>query len=329
VGYWGWRPLIFALFISVWIVGCSITTDSAPTLSPTDLPRVTLTLRLPASSTPVATPSHPIVTTAQPLNAPEASSTPIVHTVQSGDTLLGIALDYGVDLDALREANGNLDPRSLQIGQQLIIPNEESPISGVPTSPTPLALPLDPPTCYEMPTRSLLCLGSVVNTLDQPVEHTTVSVQLLHSDGTILLERETNIEQTIIPPGQSAPYRVLFTSGWEGYTGVVAILRSADPAQNVGERFIAPVIENEERAMENGYYLISATLRNPDAQPLQSLRIIVTLYSHGRRVVGYRVLQLDSPLSGGASLPLRVAVVPQVTGEALTHTLYVEAWRGS
>jgi LysM repeat protein len=329
VGYWGWRPLIFALCISVLIVGCSITTDSAPTQSPTDLPRVTLTLRLPSSSTPITTPTRPIITTLQPSPTPEASSTPFIQVAQSGDTLLGIAIQYGVDLNALREANGNLDPRSLQIGQQLIIPDASNPSIAAQATPTPLALPVDPPTCYETPTLSLLCLGQVANTLDHPVERAVVTIQLYRADGAVLLEKTTSVEQTIIPAGQSAPYRVLFPTGWQGYGGIAVVLRSAASAQGVDERFIAPVIENELGVLENDHYIVSATLRNADLQSAEALRIIVTLFGESQQVVGYRVMQLESPLQAGASLPIRVAVAPQVASEVLTHTLYVEAWRGS
>lgn len=328
MGRWGWRRLLFALFISVWIVGCSITTDTAPTQSPTEYPRVTLTVRLPASNTPAATPSLPLATTLQSSQTPEASLTPVVHIVESGDTLLGIALDYGVDLETLRAANGNLDPRSLQIGQQLIIPPPQTGVSTAAT-PTPLALPLAPPICYETTTMNLVCLGRVENTLDQPVERTTVAVQLLRADGTLLAEQTANTEQAIIPPGQAAPYRVLFAVGWEEYSGVAAILRSADPAQKVDERFILPLIEDEDGLMEEGHYVVSATLHNADAQPAEALRIVVTLYGDRQRVVGYRVLQIANPLQGGASLPIQVDVIPQTAERDLTHTLYVEARRGS
>ena len=44
------------------------------------------------------------------------------HTVQSGHTLGWIGQQYGVSVAALRAANGNLNPRRLQIGQELLIP---------------------------------------------------------------------------------------------------------------------------------------------------------------------------------------------------------------
>ncbi len=45
-----------------------------------------------------------------------------IHEVQSGETLEGIAKDYGITVQALEEANPTVTPRLLQIGQELVIP---------------------------------------------------------------------------------------------------------------------------------------------------------------------------------------------------------------
>ena len=45
-----------------------------------------------------------------------------VYTIQSGDTFSKIAVTYGVPLQALMEANRQLNPRSLKVGQEIIIP---------------------------------------------------------------------------------------------------------------------------------------------------------------------------------------------------------------
>jgi LysM repeat protein len=60
--------------------------------------------------------------------APSATLTPIggssqtIHTVASGDTLFSIALNYGVTVAEIVEANNLDNPNSLSIGQELIIP---------------------------------------------------------------------------------------------------------------------------------------------------------------------------------------------------------------
>jgi peptidoglycan-N-acetylglucosamine deacetylase len=47
-----------------------------------------------------------------------------IHTVASGETLYGIALRYGVTVNAIVQANDLANPDRLNLGQQLIIPGE-------------------------------------------------------------------------------------------------------------------------------------------------------------------------------------------------------------
>ncbi|MCS7260669.1 MAG: LysM peptidoglycan-binding domain-containing protein [Anaerolineae bacterium] len=76
-----------------------------PSPTATRTPTLAQTLALEAQ-TPIAT----------------ATPTPVIHVVQSGDTLLAIAAQYGVSVQDLQAVNGIVDPTRLQIGQQLIIP---------------------------------------------------------------------------------------------------------------------------------------------------------------------------------------------------------------
>jgi len=47
-----------------------------------------------------------------------------VHRVESGETFSKIARRYGVKLSELFEANPTVDPRALQIGQRIVIPQD-------------------------------------------------------------------------------------------------------------------------------------------------------------------------------------------------------------
>ena len=74
---------------------------------------------------------------------PRATSTPrpdgaVVHVVASGDTLFGIALEYGVDVDELRRLNaGSLDEYdTLSIGQELVISGSAISVSTPTPAPT-------------------------------------------------------------------------------------------------------------------------------------------------------------------------------------------------
>jgi LysM repeat protein len=62
-----------------------------------------------------------VVASAQPVSNASGGGGQ-VHTVQSGDTLFGIAGQYGADVSAIVNANGISDPNYLFVGQELHIP---------------------------------------------------------------------------------------------------------------------------------------------------------------------------------------------------------------
>jgi LysM repeat protein len=60
------------------------------------------------------------IPTVTPTKVP--SPTPVTYTVQAGDTLLQIATEFGLSVDALMAANRLKDPNALSAGQLLILP---------------------------------------------------------------------------------------------------------------------------------------------------------------------------------------------------------------
>lgn len=74
----------------------------------------------PVVPTPTPTPAEP------PVITPSAPST-TEYTVMKGDTLSGIGSKYGVSWKAIANANPNVDPKRLQIGQKLVIPPPSKP----------------------------------------------------------------------------------------------------------------------------------------------------------------------------------------------------------
>ena len=129
---------VVVLLGSIWLLRPQQTQPSAgppPTPIPTSTPTPT---RPPRTSTPTVT-STPTIT---PTPLPPF----ITHTVQAGDTLLGIAAEYGTTVEAIVAASGLSGPEELlQIGQELRVPLQpeampppSTPTSAPAISPTPL-----------------------------------------------------------------------------------------------------------------------------------------------------------------------------------------------
>lgn len=96
--WWGvaFLVLLFGLFS-----GCSSTPHHAPVSD-----RTPVSKKIAGSATPIA-------------KAKEADWRPAVHTVQKGDTLYGIALEYGFDYKEIAEWNSIPAPYVIRVGQQL------------------------------------------------------------------------------------------------------------------------------------------------------------------------------------------------------------------
>lgn len=101
-------------------------------VTPTRTPRPSPTPRPSATSEPTAT--------LPPTETPEPTPTSANRTyeVQSGDTLLAIALEFDVTVDAILAANPGLNASALQIGEEIIIPpaGSTAPPQGTPVPTT-------------------------------------------------------------------------------------------------------------------------------------------------------------------------------------------------
>lgn len=114
-----------------------------PTAAPTPSPTATIAMpaTLPAPATTIepavaATNTAPAPATSTPEPEPQPVGTPTTHEVQAGETLGGIALQYGVSVEAVLAENGLDSADFIRVGQELKIPAPESE-SAISTTPAP------------------------------------------------------------------------------------------------------------------------------------------------------------------------------------------------
>jgi len=124
------RPLRTALLgllpVALLVSGCSITVGSpaaTPTLGPgepTNTPIDQVHFDITPVASPTLVPPTPVGATAVPGGGGTGATGK--YTIKPGDTLSGIALQFGITVAELVKLNNIADPNAVQAGQVLIVP---------------------------------------------------------------------------------------------------------------------------------------------------------------------------------------------------------------
>lgn len=166
-------PVFYSIMILLALTGCQ---DQAQvTVSEISPQPVKISPYPLKTGTPSPTLSPVITSTAEP-RLP--SPTPLYHSIQAGDTLIGIALRYDVPLDSLLAANPGIDSTQLSIGTEIIIPSRENGSAAGISTPTPIPVELSPPVCYSTRSLEYWCFLQAVNPGSTPLENISALVNL-------------------------------------------------------------------------------------------------------------------------------------------------------
>ncbi len=320
-----WRSGLW-IGLLVWgAIGCSGRVITGPTPTPASL-AISL-----ATSTVLPT-LVPQVLTPAPTNTPAPTPTPIVHIVQPGDTLLGIALQYNVTLEELYQVNGVLKPELLQIGQSIVIPvpgsvgkpaGDNSGAVIAPTQP-PLPVKVENAARYQTPVGSIWVLGEVFNPTDQPVENVQVRVALMNAAGQEIASDTPFVALDVVPPGGRAPFSVLFGSPPDGVIDFQAYVVRADQAYNFGSRYAQLQVTEVQTRSVGTQYGVSGKVSNTGASNAVGSHVVITLYDAQGRVTGFRQFALpDDQLAAGGAATFDVLVSPDPSVPTVANSAVV------
>lgn len=254
----------------------------------------------------------------------------------SGDTLLGIALDYGVTVDALLYANG-LDVNDyLNIGQMLIIPlqspESESILAAEPgdslilPTPTPQPLGITGVSLRRTAVGGLLYMGVVNNTIDVPVTNMQVQAVLVDAAGNPLAQQLALAAVDYLPPGQGAPFSVTFRDPPAAATDVRVVLLRAETISAITADFVPLTVAEVEAGMSGPQYRVAGILLNESGGTVTLPTVVVTLFDAERLVLGYReaVLEHAVPLTPGSQLAFSVLLT--FPGSVQPDEYQITAW---
>ncbi len=200
------RLMVAALLSVVLISGCGVGSSAAPIS--------TLTIAPPQNpyQSKTSTPASPTATISIPTEQPLLpTATPFKHTIQDGDTLYGIALQYNISLDRLVSANPGVKTSILAIGTELVIPFSEDDDLIVPT-PTPYPIPITNPLCYPSRTGGAWCILMAENNQDIVLENITVAINIYDRSQTLVYSFAAISPLNYVFPDQSIPLFVFINT---------------------------------------------------------------------------------------------------------------------
>lgn len=299
--------LIFVLALFLAACGQVITkpTPVPPTSTPTTTPTPLATAQATATPAPY---------TPEPTSTPTPEPTPIVHTIGPGETLIAIARKYGVSVQAIQEANGITDPRSLRVSQQILIPMDpESQLgAGTPTpEPTPPSLEFSTIFFGNDATGGLWALGEVLNPGDEALEGVTVALALADASGQTLAEASTSIADSLLEPGETSPFGILFETPPDDFSNYFVQVLSAYPA-HLSAYYRDLKAYNITVDSERYYtYFVDGTVRNVGPEDAVEVMVTVTLYDALGQVIGFRRVEpKHNVIPRGGETTFTVEIIP-------------------
>jgi LysM repeat protein len=293
---------------------------------PTSTPVPTVHVEMP-TITPRPT-STPAPATPAPTPTPTLTPTPVIYIVQKGDTLIGIAKQYGISVEALQEANAILNPQLLQIGQELVIPYEECNLEGTPMpTPTPLPFEIRGLGFYETPAGSLWCLGEVDNTSGRALERVQVQVSLYDEEDRVLAMGSAFVALGIIPQGGKAPFAILFDNPPTSFAKYQAIALSGEAVTYLGNWYLDLAITEQLGESEGPYFVVEGLVQNTGQTDAKTATVLVTTYDAHGRVTGFRQVDLEDAPAKGESSPFRVELLP-FGSPVVAYAVQVQGTRG-
>jgi len=309
------------LAMCLWLLPACGQVITEPTATPTETPTPGVTVS--PTQPPTATPA-PL--TPLPTSTPTITPTPVFYTVQKGDNLLAIAKAYGVTAEAIQDANGILDPRRLQIGQELLIPMDDAALT-VPATATATPMPygISAINFQVSPSGRLWCLGEIENTAGVDLQQVQVAISLFDEAGELLVFSTANTELDVVPRGRRAPFAIAFDTPPEEFSTYQTVPIKGSPITRLGTYYLdLEIVSHQGEARGRASYSISGRVRNAGDRAASHIRIVVTGYDADGLVAAVRkVAPVQDSLQPGRSSDFEINLL-STAGSVVTYSLAAE-----
>ena len=320
--------MFFWLLLVMSMAGCAAGDVSLPTIVPlpTDTPVIVLT----PSATPL--PTNTLLPSPTPNPTLTPTPAPVTYTVTEKDDMFGVALRYGVSLDALKAANPTVIPNLMSVGTVLIIPVTPTPVSEGATqqNPTPTPNAFSPlrvataPICYQDALGGAYCFAQLENVSDSPVENPSVRFTLTGNNA-ITLEMDGILPLNILPAKETIPAVAYFPSSVPAEFEVSAQITDWLPVMPDDARYLNTeiVAESQTIAVGAGFAEVTGVVNLAQGQA-DYVWVLGVAFDANRQVLGLRRWEPETPIPNGNAIPFEFRVYA-MQGEIAEVKLFVEA----
>jgi LysM repeat protein len=291
------RKAWILLLLVLALPACSPTPTALPTS--TALRDAVLTPYLPPALTLTPTLA---VTLPAPTETPAPTPTPFTYTVKKGDTMGGIAFNYGLSLDQLLAANPTVQPRMLSVGTVLVIPLQGELPTAVP-QPTALPLQTTASLCYSQADGGMWCFLSVTNDQAQAVESLSGTISLVSTSGENLGSQPASALLNLLRPGETLPLVAYFPAPVAGEVLLQVGPLSALPVPEEDTRYLPASFQPTETALSaDGLSAhVTGQVILPQGDPAaEAIWLGGVAYDAQGQIVGVRKWEVVSPCSSAA-----------------------------
>ena len=278
-----------------------------------------------STSTPAVKPTAAATTAPQPTSTPAPTPTPLVHVLALGETISSIALRYGLDMGTVLAANPELNPRTLTVGTEIIVPVGDS-VPQIGMVSEPLELELGSPECIPTFEKGLWCFVQVKNSLEQASSMVVVSVSLEEPGGKQI--RQINVPLLLhkIESGQTIPVIAYFAPPIQDGVAATADLISALPLSESRRSFLPIAVVNDNVDLAGRTALVSGELEiSGEPGDLATMRVAAIAYDVDGRLVGARRMESELTLEPGDAVDFSVQLF-SFGGSIANVIVYAEAF---
>lgn len=306
-----YRRLLVIAFIQ-FLTACNQIPSEGPRLSQT---QVTLVPYQTIEGTPFTS------EVPEPSTLPTSTVEPVIYTVVTGDSLSVIAFRFGVDLNALIQANPGVNANAMAVGTKLVIPpmGENGIDSSVMTElPTPVISSVMKPDCFPVDTDQWICFLLVDNTLDEAVGNIIGQVIMIGASASYT----ATCPLDLIPAGAAVPLIAQIQ-------GVVI-----DPDEMIGRVTSAIMVDPAEahyKVVQVSDYIETyttdrrATIIDGEFTPSAggTLRVLAFAQDAEGHVLGFRLWEPGVSVTAGAKQPFQIHLYSLAGAISVTY-LYAQ-----